>query len=303
VASSSITLLYNTGTNLLTLNLASGVVLPAGDYRLTLVAAGIADINGQSLSANVSTDFHVLPGDANGDRVVNDRDLFAVWQNSLRPLAQQDLNADVNGDGRVTAADVQVIKSFYLTKVPTATSPGGGGQGSGAGTQMPLPAETAAASLSVAPAASAAAEGNVQLSVFPGLGAAPLAPMEPAQNEVAVEPTLAARPLAQVAPRHDGAATEPARTDTAASPTGTHSTPAEGRAAGWVPFRWPSEGVVQTMPATDRTSALGEWGAGSELSAWGTSREFGFAVSLSSLERELFASASRPHLRAPRTRL
>jgi hypothetical protein len=116
----SLTLGYNPTTNRLTIGLATGVVLPAGDYRLTFLAPGITDTLGQPLTANAVINFHVLPGDINGDRSVNERDLFLAWQNSLRPLAQQDLDADLTGDGQVTAADIQVVKNLYRTTVPTA---------------------------------------------------------------------------------------------------------------------------------------------------------------------------------------
>jgi hypothetical protein len=131
IPSSSLNLFYNTATNVLTMSLASGVSLPAGLYELTVLASGITDSNGQPLARNTAVAFHILPGDANGDRVVNDRDLFLAWQNSLKPIGQQDLNADLNGDGRVTAADVQLVKSLYLSVVPPMLAAGGGGQGAG----------------------------------------------------------------------------------------------------------------------------------------------------------------------------
>jgi len=63
-------------------------------------------------------EFHVLPGDVNGDRVVNELDLFQIWRNAALPVIRQDLNADLNGDGHVTAADIQVVTGNYLGSVP-----------------------------------------------------------------------------------------------------------------------------------------------------------------------------------------
>jgi hypothetical protein len=237
VASSSLTLLYNTATNLLTINLASGVVLAAGDYRLTLLAAGITDTNGQPLTANTSVDFHVLPGDANGDRAVNDRDLFVVWQNSLRPLDQQNPNADVNGDGQVTAADVQLIKNLYLTTVPPAALLGGGGQGTGGGAQQTSPVEPGSAS----PPVPVAPEGIARVPAVPAVEAKPPTVMDYLPNNVAVEHAPAAQPAA---PGHGGLmADRPAHTDgsSSSSLTGIHSAPTSGRVSGWVPFRWPQD--------------------------------------------------------------
>ena len=110
---------FNGGTNTLTIGPANGVVLPAGNYRFTLLARGITNASSQALATDEFLDFFVLPGDANGDRVVNDRDVFQVWQSSLIPLGQQNLNNDLTGDGRVTAADVSMVKGNYLNRLPS----------------------------------------------------------------------------------------------------------------------------------------------------------------------------------------
>src|SRR5262249_55922070 len=99
LAPSSLTLNFDAATGKLTLPPAGGVVLPAGNYRLTLLAAGITNAAGQRLVADTSLEFHLLPGDANGDRVVNDLDLLEVWQNSVARPDRQNLNDDLNGDG------------------------------------------------------------------------------------------------------------------------------------------------------------------------------------------------------------
>jgi len=61
-----------------------------------------------------------LPGDANGDRNVNDLDLFLVWQNLLLPPANRDLQLDLNNDGAVTVADVDVVRANYRAALPQA---------------------------------------------------------------------------------------------------------------------------------------------------------------------------------------
>jgi hypothetical protein len=65
----------------------------------------------------------VLTGDANGDAVTNDIDLFLVFRNLLRPPASRDLNQDLNGDSQVTSADVDIVKSNYLGTLPAAPAP------------------------------------------------------------------------------------------------------------------------------------------------------------------------------------
>jgi hypothetical protein len=106
----------------LTIDSASGVVLPAGNYRLTLVANGIMDNGGRSLDADVVLNFHVLPGDANGDRIVNDGDLYLVWQNLLLPPPSRDLQFDLNNDGAVTLADLDVVRANYRNSLPEAAA-------------------------------------------------------------------------------------------------------------------------------------------------------------------------------------
>ncbi|NOS68464.1 MAG: hypothetical protein HOP33_00850, partial [Verrucomicrobia bacterium] len=119
VPAANLALNFDSGTNTLTILLAPGVILPAGNYHLTVLAAGIADTTGQSLVANGSLDFHLLPGDANGDRMVNDLDLFQVWQDSLHLPGQQSPNNDLTGDGLVNSSDVNLVRSNYLTKLPS----------------------------------------------------------------------------------------------------------------------------------------------------------------------------------------
>jgi YD repeat-containing protein len=114
VPATNLRLSYDSATNMLLVTLANGVVLPRGNYRLTLLSAGIVDAQGASLAANAVMTFYLLPGDVNGDRVVNERDLLAVWVDSRKPVQEQDLNSDLTGDGRVTAADVNVVQNNFL---------------------------------------------------------------------------------------------------------------------------------------------------------------------------------------------
>jgi hypothetical protein len=85
---------------------------------LTLNGAGITDPQGLAMAGNQVLLFHALTGDANGDRVTNDSDLYRVWQNLLRPEGARDLNDDLNGDGVVDNADVAVVTGNYLALLP-----------------------------------------------------------------------------------------------------------------------------------------------------------------------------------------
>jgi Dockerin type I domain len=113
-------------------------------------AAAVTDAHGQSLdgewnnsvssypSGNGSSggdflfDFNVLPGDANGDGVVNglDINLFAGNFNQVGG----GLAADVNGDGIVNGLDLNLIAAAWESMLP--------GGGSGMGTNVALAATT-----------------------------------------------------------------------------------------------------------------------------------------------------------------
>jgi hypothetical protein len=94
--------------------------LEDGNYRLTILKADVRDTGGNGLLTPASTDFFVLAGDHNADRVTNDLDLYSVWQNLLKPAAQRDPNADLDGDGTVTMADLDLVRNNYLALLPAS---------------------------------------------------------------------------------------------------------------------------------------------------------------------------------------
>ena len=91
--------------------------LPNGSFSLALRGLGVKDSSGNALT-DFATRIFALTGDANGDGVVDSRDLYDVWQNSLKPLAAQDPAADLNGDGQVNQADVRIVSAHYLAQAP-----------------------------------------------------------------------------------------------------------------------------------------------------------------------------------------
>jgi hypothetical protein len=97
----------------------SHVSLPDGNYSATLRAAAVTDASGITLAHDYQFSFFVLKGDTNGDRVVNDLDLYNVWQNQLKPAAAANLNDDLNGDGKVDAVDLTIVQGNYLSKLAT----------------------------------------------------------------------------------------------------------------------------------------------------------------------------------------
>jgi len=116
IPTASIALTYNTATNqaVITFPGLAGQSLPDGNYLLTLLAAGITGSHGKPMAANYTFSFFALAGDANGDRVVNDADLYAVWRELQKPAASRNLADDLNGDGQVTQADLDLVRAHYL---------------------------------------------------------------------------------------------------------------------------------------------------------------------------------------------
>ena len=102
-----------------TLTLQFGKALVADYYTLT-VAASVAAKLGLVSTGDFKVSFAVQPGDITGDGHTNDADLYQVWRNSKLPVGQQDLRADVNGDGKVDAQDLALVRAAYLGVNPGA---------------------------------------------------------------------------------------------------------------------------------------------------------------------------------------
>ena len=116
IAAANMALTYDPVTNRATITFPGlpSQKLPDGRYELTVLKAGVTDAGSKPLATDGALSFHVLTGDANGDATTNDRDLYLVWQNLLKPAGARNLNEDLTGDGQLTSADVDVVRSNYL---------------------------------------------------------------------------------------------------------------------------------------------------------------------------------------------
>jgi hypothetical protein len=101
-----------------------GGVLPAGRYRVTLVAAGVTaggvalDGNGDGTPGDDYVfDFFTLPGDANRDGVVNFNDLLALARNYNKSGVTL-ADGDFTGDGIVNFADLLILARNYNKAIP-----------------------------------------------------------------------------------------------------------------------------------------------------------------------------------------
>jgi len=120
---SAMALVYDPLTNIARLSFPnlSGAKLNDGNYQLTVAAAGVTNRAGAKLASDFQFDFHVLAGDANGDRMVNELDLFEVWQS----LGSGAANADLTGDGHVDSTDLAVVKDHFRNKIAPPQPLGG----------------------------------------------------------------------------------------------------------------------------------------------------------------------------------
>jgi VCBS repeat-containing protein len=80
-------------------------------YTLRLSASGVADVYGNPLAADWGKTFGVLPGDADGNGLVDDRDLSHIRRNYSRPGRIINRAADINGDGRVDIHDYNIAQA------------------------------------------------------------------------------------------------------------------------------------------------------------------------------------------------
>jgi probable HAF family extracellular repeat protein len=130
IPSSDFALAYDASTNTATFTYtgnAGGItgVLPDGNYRATLLAAGITNPAGTPLTSNHVFNFFFLNGDANRDGVVNLQDfnrLAANFGQSNRDFTQGDFNYDT----LVNLADFNILAARFgqvLAALPVATGP------------------------------------------------------------------------------------------------------------------------------------------------------------------------------------
>ena len=122
IPAGSMAVTFNTSSNTATITFPglANAILPDGNYRLTLLAAGITNGAGQQLDANrdgtggdnFTFDFFFLNGDANRDRAVNLQDfniLAANFGASPRTFAQ----GDFNYDGVVNLQDFNILAGRF----------------------------------------------------------------------------------------------------------------------------------------------------------------------------------------------
>jgi hypothetical protein len=137
IPAAQMALTYNAGTNTATVtfpgvtsNNGIPTILPDGNYRVTLLAAGITDAAGNPLDGNgngtggddYTFDFFVWAGDANHDRTVNLTD-FNTLASNFGQSGRNFTQGDFNYDTIVNLQDFNILASKFGQTLPAAAAP------------------------------------------------------------------------------------------------------------------------------------------------------------------------------------
>jgi hypothetical protein len=122
IPASDLFLAYDVATNSATFTyLRGGGVLPDGNFRATLIAAGVTTPNGQPLPADYVFDFHFLMGDANHDGRVDLAD-FNILAANFGQAPRDFTQGDFDYSGNVNLDDFNVLAARFGAVVGPAAS-------------------------------------------------------------------------------------------------------------------------------------------------------------------------------------
>lgn len=121
IPAGSIAFSYASNTGTFTFPGFAHGILPDGDYRATLTAAGVTDLAGNALASNSILEFFVLAGDANRDRKLNIADYLRIDRGFLRGLSGFS-NGDFDYSGLIDGNDYFIIDQAYLAGLGVAAA-------------------------------------------------------------------------------------------------------------------------------------------------------------------------------------
>ena len=85
--------------------------LSRGMYTLVISGDGVVDLNGNEMAGNYTRRFGVLPGDFDGNGLVDGRDLNGIKKRYQSNPALANRFADINGDGVVNVQDYNLARA------------------------------------------------------------------------------------------------------------------------------------------------------------------------------------------------
>lgn len=112
--SSILNSIYDSATHSLTASFNS---LHPDRYRLRLDAAGVADASGNALATDWVRSFAILPGDFDGNGLVDNRDLIGIRRNFTAPGKRYAILADIDGNGIVNMLDYIGARQFLGKRI------------------------------------------------------------------------------------------------------------------------------------------------------------------------------------------
>lgn len=123
IPTSAMALTYNAATNdaYITFPGLPNGALPDGNYRSRVYAAGVTDVQGDTLAGDGVVDFFALNGDANRDRAVNINDFSIVAANFNMPGNYS--AGDFNYSGVVEIGDFSILAANFNKTRPAPAPP------------------------------------------------------------------------------------------------------------------------------------------------------------------------------------
>jgi probable HAF family extracellular repeat protein len=111
---------YDVATNTATFSFAG--VLPDGNYRASIAAANVTDLDGNPLVAHFAFDFFVLAGDADRDRDIDINDLGVLatnWQRTNKTFS----DGDFDYNGTVDVNDLGILATQWQQTLAFSSAP------------------------------------------------------------------------------------------------------------------------------------------------------------------------------------
>ena len=121
ISNEALSFAYATSTNRATIT--PDLILPDGNYRLTVHPQSVSDRSGNALASPFTFEFFVLAGDLNRDRIVNFNDLLPLVQ-SYGKMGQSfaEGNVSYSSSGEVDFADLLTTSQNYGDSLPMLRS-------------------------------------------------------------------------------------------------------------------------------------------------------------------------------------
>jgi hypothetical protein len=96
------------------------IVNLTGVTNAQVLKVGLTNVSDSAgdFSSAVSASMGVLLGDVNGSGRVDAADVSLVRQQTLQPITSANFREDINASGRIDAADVSIVRQQTLTSLP-----------------------------------------------------------------------------------------------------------------------------------------------------------------------------------------